>query len=204
MNPHTPSPESLRREFGAGANEVPSNLNPIFNKIFEPEDHVQDVYSLWRNIVTTTKEVLLANNNGARKLIQPFNVAWSPPGHGSLKLNTDRASQSFTAQLGTCTNVTAELHAIRIGLTIALDHGFRNFVCEVDARVVLQLIKKGNVVIHPLGTIIEDIRCLKTFHWDLEFQHVYREGNFCADILSKMRCSLEEELVIFEVPPTEI
>ncbi|KAE8658336.1 hypothetical protein F3Y22_tig00116971pilonHSYRG00198 [Hibiscus syriacus] len=128
-------------------------------------------------------------------------VAWFPPLSGFLKLNTDGASQGnpgvagadgllrneaadwilgFTAHLGICTSVAAELYAIRTGLSLAWNS------------------------LHPLGTIIEDVRSLKARNWIIKFQHTYREGNFCVDVLSKMACTIDEELMVFYSPLTEI
>ncbi|KAE8736023.1 hypothetical protein F3Y22_tig00000218pilonHSYRG00197 [Hibiscus syriacus] len=56
----------------------------------------------------------------------------------------------------------------------------------------------------PIRSLIKDIRSLKARNWMLTFQHIQREGNFCADILSKLGCSLEDDLVIFSSPPAEV
>ncbi|XP_038998689.1 uncharacterized protein LOC120123981 [Hibiscus syriacus] len=117
----------------------------------------------------------------------------SAPKTGSLKLNTDGACLGiwmlgFTAHLGICTGVAAELHAIRIGLSITWEHGYRTIECEMNARVVLQLIEHGDGTLHPLGVIIEDIQT----------------SVLITDILSKMGCPLDEGPVIFEYPPSEV
>ncbi|KAE8681801.1 hypothetical protein F3Y22_tig00111308pilonHSYRG00016 [Hibiscus syriacus] len=36
------------------------------------------------------------------------------------------------------------------------------------------------------------------------FCHTYREGNFYADALAKMGCSLEDDLLIFQSSPTDV
>ncbi|KAE8692339.1 hypothetical protein F3Y22_tig00110840pilonHSYRG00107 [Hibiscus syriacus] len=144
---------------------------------------------------------------------------------GSVKLNTNGASKGnpgvagiggllrsasgeciigFAAHLGICTSVAAELYAIRIGLSIAWKYGYCNAVCEVDAQVVLHLLESGNASTHPLGVITDDIRILKARNWNLTFQYTFREGNFCADSLSKMGCDLDEDLAVFSSPPVEV
>ncbi|KAE8714346.1 hypothetical protein F3Y22_tig00110198pilonHSYRG00213 [Hibiscus syriacus] len=84
-----------------------------------------DDFCLWRNIMATTTEALMAHRKADRVTNHQFLVAWRAPRNGKIKLNTDGASQ-------------------------------------------------GN------------------------------PGNFCADILSKMGCTLDEELVIFNHPPAEV
>ncbi|KAE8708379.1 hypothetical protein F3Y22_tig00110343pilonHSYRG00030 [Hibiscus syriacus] len=76
---------------------------------------------------------------------------------GIFRDETGSWGLGLTAHLGICTSVASELHAVRLGLSIAWDCGYRAIECEVDARIVLQLIENGDVALHPLGAIIEDI-----------------------------------------------
>ncbi|KAE8657855.1 hypothetical protein F3Y22_tig00116978pilonHSYRG00006 [Hibiscus syriacus] len=84
--------------------------------------------------------MLQLNHNYPKNTTSTLLVHWSPPSSGYLKLNTDGASQcnqgvagaddllrdengawvmGFTAHLGTCTSVAAELFAIRMGISLA-------------------------------------------------------------------------------------
>lgn len=74
----------------------------------------------------------------------------------------------------------------------------------MDALVILELIDSCNVSLHPLGALIADIRQFLARDWTCSCQHTLREGNFCADMLSKMGCDLEDELQIFRSPPSSI
>ena len=53
---------------------------------------------------------------------------------------------------------------------------------------------------HLLSAIFEALKMLLT----IQFEHVYRESNYCANILA--RCSLEQEdlYVVFEDPPLAV
>lgn len=66
----------------------------------------------------------------------------------------------FKAHLGICSNIVGELGAVRSGLLLARSEGFREVICESDAQVVIEFIKSAVVEVHPLGSLIADIRCL--------------------------------------------
>lgn len=139
-----------------------------------------------------------------------------------MKLNTDGAScgnpglsgtvgllrdssgnwiVGFAAYLGITTKIAAELHALRLGLLLAWDEGYRKVECEIDASVVLSLIDAADSSFHPLGSLIIDIRELLKRECICKCLHTLREGNFCADVLSKMGSSLDEDYVVFRQPP---
>ncbi|OMO54670.1 hypothetical protein CCACVL1_27680 [Corchorus capsularis] len=97
-----------------------------------------------------------------------------------------------------------KLWALRLGLLLAWDEGYRNVECEIDASIVLQLIESADAGLHPLGSLIIDIQELFKRIWECKCLHTLREGNFSADVLSKMGCSLEEEYVVYRQPPAEV
>ncbi|OMP08311.1 hypothetical protein CCACVL1_01125 [Corchorus capsularis] len=148
-----------------------------------------------------------------------------PPLYEVVKLNTDGAARGnpgvagaggvirnssgdwlvgFTAHLGVCSNVAAELHALRLGLLLAWQEGYRAIVCEVDVKVILDLLKSNTMQYHPLRALLMDIREMFSWEWQCECRHTLREGNFCADKLSKMGCDLDVEYEIFCVPPQQV
>lgn len=77
-------------------------------------------------------------------------------------------------------------------------------ICEMDALVMLDLIQSGDLSLHPLGALIADIRELLARDWSCLCQHTLREGNFSADILSKLGCDLETEFEVFRAPPEAV
>ncbi|OMO93806.1 hypothetical protein CCACVL1_06344 [Corchorus capsularis] len=74
----------------------------------------------------------------------------------------------------------------------------------MDAMTMLDLIHSGDVSLHPLGALISDVRALLAREWSCTCQHTLREGNFCADILSKLGCDLEDEYEVFRSPPEAV
>lgn len=90
----------------------------------------------------------------------------------------------FQVFLGVCSNLVAELSALKFGLMIAWNKGFRRLICEVDAMVVLLLIKSVDVNFHFLFWLIQDVRLLLNRSWSVLLEHTLQEGNFCADFLA--------------------
>ncbi|XVF30503.1 hypothetical protein REPUB_Repub16aG0063700 [Reevesia pubescens] len=150
-------------------------------------------------------------------------VGWFPLAPGIVRLNTDGASLEnpgiagagglirtsmgewsvgFRAHLGVCSNVAAELQAVRFGLLLAWNEGFRHIECQIDAKVIIDLINDANSNLHPLGILIEDIRMLKARSWVCHIIHTLREGNFCADALAKSACDIELDFEILRSPPS--
>ncbi|KAE8668924.1 hypothetical protein F3Y22_tig00112281pilonHSYRG00159 [Hibiscus syriacus] len=176
----------------------------VANKKFESSEMRPDEFGLWRNIVAITKE---ASTNERVKLNTNCASRGNPGISGVGGIFRSASGDwilGFSALLGVCSSVATELQAIRLGLSIAWEYGFRDVKCEANAHVALNLIESGNVFTHPLGGLILDIRSLKGRRWTLSFNHTYREVNFCADVLSKLGYSLKEELVIHDHPPAEV
>ncbi|KAG8367574.1 hypothetical protein BUALT_Bualt16G0086100 [Buddleja alternifolia] len=80
--------------------------------------------------------------------------------------------------LGSLTVNEAELLALREGLRIAWDRRLPRIVAEVDSEVLCNLIKNGDVEVHPLGNIIQDIRILLRNPCRSALQHTKREVSF--------------------------
>lgn len=71
-------------------------------------------------------------------------------GAGSLIRDSNgKWISSFQAFLGRCSNVVEELVALRSGLMLTWDCGFRCVLCEVDAMTVLLLLKFDDTEFHP-------------------------------------------------------
>ncbi|RZB90460.1 putative ribonuclease H protein [Glycine soja] len=107
----------------------------------------------------------------------------------------------FYGSCGTATSLQAELLAILHGLNLSWDKGFRNIQCESDSKLALQLISEGRNSLHPYASIIQKIQDFKLLHWDLHFNHTFREGNMCADELAKTGSSLQCNLQVFNGCP---
>ncbi|GMP67668.1 hypothetical protein CsSME_00027579 [Camellia sinensis var. sinensis] len=89
------------------------------------------------------------------------------------------------------------------GLTIILQKGFNNVIVETDAQEVVKLPKEGPGDKHPYRGLVEDARVIFN-GYQCTAQHVYREGNLCADALAKLGAAQLEDILVVYDPPAEI
>lgn len=64
----------------------------------------------------------------------------------------------FQVHLGICSNMVAEFQGLRFGRLLSWPAGYRNIICELNAKVVLDLIKFVDVALYLLGSLIGDMR----------------------------------------------
>ncbi|KAE8712045.1 hypothetical protein F3Y22_tig00110264pilonHSYRG00106 [Hibiscus syriacus] len=156
----------------------------------------------------TNKENLAMSRNSHASLIH-FAVQFGTFGKNvareffNLQLNNGGASQGNLGVAGSGVLFRDKNGAWVMDYTAHLGT-YTSVAAEVDAQLALYLINNCDSPSHPLGFLIEDIRSFKARNWILTFQHIHRKGNLCADILSKLGCSLEDDLVIFSSPPAEV
>ncbi|KAG8389157.1 hypothetical protein BUALT_Bualt02G0199900 [Buddleja alternifolia] len=111
--------------------------------------------------------------------------------------------KAFRCQCGSkfCRNIKrSRLLALCERLRIAWDRRVPRIVAEVDSEVVCNLIKNGDVEVHPLGNIIQDVQILLRNPWRNAFQHTKREDNKVEDFLAKMGHDLHGDFQVWEEP----
>ena len=130
-----------------------------------------------------------------------------PPPFPYIKLNTDGSAignpgpagaggvlrdhrgqwiTGFSLRGGFASNNMAKLTAVRQGLEIAWNKGYRLLHLELDSKVVLSWLTNQNMN-YPtnLLPLICDCRNLLHQDWEVHVHHMYREANGCADLLAK-------------------
>ena len=119
-------------------------------------------------------------------------VRWVPPSEGAIKLNVDGSSRGnpgragcggllrdengnciagFVGYIGFAGSLLAELMAIRHGLLLAWQYGFRRVECESDCLKAVQIIH-SNGRDFSFGSIVEEINQLMLLDWDVKVYHV--------------------------------
>lgn len=162
--------------------------------VLQPDEDVT-MESLLANIVGTTREIYAAMSKPFLNARRDICIAWKPPLPEIVKLNTDVADRAnpgvavaggviinsagswllvFAAHLFLYSNVAAELHALRLGLRLAWQEGYRAIDCEFDAKVILDLIHSDDVEFHPLGALLMDIREMLSWEWQCKCIHTLR------------------------------
>ena len=88
--------------------------------------------------------------------------------------------------MGITTNNMAELEAVRQGLMLAWDLGFKFIQLEMDSMIVLsQLTITTDNFLPDVFPLICDCRSLMEQAWEVQVRYVYHEVNECTDALVK-------------------
>ena len=93
--------------------------------------------------------------------------------------------RGYARSIGYASSIVAEFWALRDGLKMALNEGIQRLIVELDAKVVVDLIKTNAATNKPYAPLLYDCMYLLTRFNQAQVVHVYREGNCCADALAK-------------------
>ncbi|XP_075659165.1 uncharacterized protein LOC142629055 [Castanea sativa] len=150
-------------------------------------------------------------------------IKWTKPFPGWHKLNTDGASlgnpgkadggglirdsegrciRGYSRSIGHTTSVMAKLWALKDGLNLAIQLGIGYLEVELDAKVIVEMLKNSNSTNIKVSPLLLDCRSLIARFMQVRLAYVYREGNRCADLLAKNGCYMREDFVIFETSPS--
>jgi ribonuclease HI len=97
----------------------------------------------------------------------------------------------------------AELSAIYHGITMAKDLGYAEFACYSDSLVCINLINGPIERYHIYVVLIQDIKHLLN-QINVTVSHTLREGNQCADFMTKLGVSSDVDLLLHESPPVDL
>lgn len=131
-----------------------------------------DETSFVHKIRLTSLGVVNAFSGGVNSTREVRFVSWQPPdSNDAVRLNTDGSSQGnpgpsgaggvvrtvdgqwligFQAKLGICSNNAAELQALRMGLLVAWQAGYRFVQCSVDSKLVVDWVAAADTNFHPV------------------------------------------------------
>nr|XP_027089582.1 uncharacterized protein LOC113710661 [Coffea arabica] len=145
------------------------------------------------------------------------NHQWRPPDAGVMKINTDAAIPTNSAGAGLgmiardCegnivqargirkySSAGAEMEeadALRQGLLMAREAGWRRIEMQTDCKAAIETICKTGLGETPIGTIIEDIRHLSDLFQDCTFSFVYRDGNRSAHKMAQFATKLVSKVI---------
>lgn len=101
-------------------------------------------------------------------------------------------------------NLVAELLVIEHGLLIARCLCYRIVILESDSRTALDLIEDTTQGFHPLASLLNCIHRFRSMDWLLSFLHTLREGNECADWLTKHGAASDVQIKMWDSCPSQI
>jgi len=74
----------------------------------------------------------------------------------------------------------------------------------VDSLVVVNIITSGKESNASGRSLVQKIRKLLQMEWKVKVKHSYREANRCADALANIGCIMGNEMMFYELCPTQI
>lgn len=156
--------------------------------------------------LSSLQHLSIATNLQKRR--DPIIVYWSPPPHGTFKLNIDGASKgnpgnggggglirdhkgdiclAFSHYYGRCYSLIAEARAMLDGLRYAALLGINLHIVESDSKILVSIIKEECSCPWRLLPIIAELRELVR-RVKTNISHIFREGNQPADGLANFAC----------------
>ncbi|XP_061367963.1 uncharacterized protein LOC133310979 [Gastrolobium bilobum] len=184
-----------------------------------PEDPSLDLLELVRESGCCRKLKLQFENMSP--YIEPSTV-WNAPSQAFLKLNVDGAVSfekaacggllrdwkgnwicGFTAFIGNCSSLQAELWAIFHGLNFVWNSGWKNIILESDSSQAIGLLTSSGNDSRKLP-LVTKIRAALNKDWSVLLKHIPRTCNFCADWLAKKALDDPFGVTTFSSPHFEL
>ena len=89
----------------------------------------------------------------------------------------------------------AEGRALRDGLQVAVEAGYKQLHIEGDNLILIEAVKGESTIPWRLKYAIHDIRMMLSQLDDVQVNHIYREANIAADWLAKYDHSITGQKV---------
>jgi ribonuclease HI len=151
-------------------------------------------------------------------------IRWNPPKTNFVRLNTDGAYKvnqaagcggvirgcdgewigGFAKGVGLCSAFMAELWGVLEGLKYVRRLGFLKVELHIDSKAVVQVVETRHLRSSLGVALAKQIWHLLNMDWCVEISHSYREANKCADALINFGCSLNHEIMVFDVCPSHL
>ncbi|CAN1181981.1 Putative ribonuclease H protein At1g65750 [Linum perenne] len=93
---------------------------------------------------------------------------------------------AFSANIGKCSITRAELRGILQGLEFTWSSGYKKVRLQTDSQSAARLILAEDPPLHQHASEVLAIRELLHRNWQVEIQHIFREGNGATDFLANM------------------
>ena len=154
--------------------------------------------------------------------VKRFSMGWTKPQPLWTKLNTDGSAlgspglaggggiikdchgewiSGFERSIGFTTSFAAEFWALRDGLMLCLNLGITAVEVEVDASSIVSLLANATETNSEIDSLVDDCRDMLKRIPQAQVKHCYSESNKCADRLARLGTDMEENFVVFDVPP---
>ncbi|CAN1181307.1 Putative ribonuclease H protein At1g65750 [Linum perenne] len=136
-------------------------------------------------------------------------IGWNPAPSDWVTLSIirdhlGRPIATFSANLGTCTIMLAELRAAEMGFRIAWDLGLRKVQLQMDSLAAAAAINGETIVNLRHERTLHSIEELRRRNCVTSVSHIYKEGNCVADLLAHHGHSLDFGIHTDCIYPVEV
>ncbi|KAH1073682.1 hypothetical protein J1N35_026010 [Gossypium stocksii] len=97
-------------------------------------------------------------------------------------------------------SLQAKLWGIREGLQLAKSLNILSLTVELDAMMVVHLLKMPLEDIHLLSTLVRDCLLLIVEMGVMQIQHIFRESNKCVNHLANLAQNSDLDMVVLNSP----
>ena len=112
--------------------------------------------------------------------------------------------KGYARAIGTTTSVATELWALRDGIRLCIALKIPAVIIELDAQVVVDLLKKNASHPNGIGALVNDCKNGLREIPMVQIRHCYWETNKCADTLARRGAFLSQDFVIFLDPSIDV
>jgi len=92
-----------------------------------------------------------------------------------------------------------------IGMDMARRQGITRLQVESDSNILVDMVTGKCNINGNVPTLIRRIRDLKNMSWQVQINHIWREGNRSVDWLANFSLSLDSfDLHVIETPPRKL
>ena len=125
-------------------------------------------------------------------------------GGGLIRNENGKWVKGYAISIGFATSIAVELWALRDGICLCISLKIPVVVIELDAKLVIDLLKKELGNPNGIDVMVADYReGLKEIPL-VRIQHCYREANKCANALARRGALLAQDFTIFMEPPSDV
>ncbi|MBA0671719.1 hypothetical protein Goklo_007385 [Gossypium klotzschianum] len=110
----------------------------------------------------------------------------------------------FSRKIGRTDSLQAKLWGIREGLQLTISLNIRSLTVELDAMMVVHLLKMPLDDIHLLSTLMRDCLLLIVEMGVMQIQHIFRESNKCVNHLANLAQNSDLDMVVLNSPPASL
>lgn len=125
-------------------------------------------------------------------------------GGGLIRDETGKWIRGYARAIGPTTSAAAELWVLRDGIRLCIALKLQAVVFELDAKAIVDLLKKDEQSCNNNVNIVADCRKGLREIPMVVIHHCYKEANRCADALARRGAILSQDFAVFLDPSPEV